>query len=80
MSSVFSGGVDVFGVSDVGLKRTRNEDHFVIATLRKEIASAQTALTVTCSHTVAGANGAHIHLGAPGVQRLGTPAVHPSAR
>lgn len=47
MSSVFSGGVDVFGLSDVGLKRTRNEDHFVIATLRKEIALRQSNLEDT---------------------------------
>ena len=44
MSAIFSGGVDVFGLSDVGKKRQRNEDHFVIATLRKEIALRQSNL------------------------------------
>jgi protein phosphatase len=47
MSAIFSGGVDVFGLSDVGKKRQRNEDHFVIATLRKEIALRQTNLEDT---------------------------------
>lgn len=47
MSAIFSGGVDVFGLSDVGKKRTRNEDHFVIATLRKEIALRQSNLADT---------------------------------
>ena len=47
MSAIFSGGVDVFGLSDIGRKRARNEDHFVIATLRKEIALRQSNLEDT---------------------------------
>ncbi len=47
MSAIFSGGIDVFGLSDVGRKRTRNEDHFVIATLRKEILLRQSNLADT---------------------------------
>ena len=44
MTAAFAGGVDVFGLSDVGLKRTQNEDHFVIASLRKAIELRQTNL------------------------------------
>ena len=44
MTSIFAGGVDVFGLSDVGKKRTTNEDHFVVATLKKEIALRQSNL------------------------------------
>ncbi|MFI5311523.1 MAG: PP2C family protein-serine/threonine phosphatase [Gemmatimonadales bacterium] len=44
MSTLFSGGIDVFGASDVGLKRTNNEDHFMIAELTKAITLRQTNL------------------------------------
>lgn len=47
MGAIFAGGVDVFGLSDVGKKRSRNEDHFVIATLRKEVALRQSNLADT---------------------------------
>ena len=44
MTAAFAGGVDVFGLSDVGLKRKQNEDHFLIASLRKTIDLRQTNL------------------------------------
>ena len=47
MTAVFAGGIDVFGISDVGKKRERNEDHFVVATLKKEISLRQSNLADT---------------------------------
>ncbi|HEX7024464.1 MAG TPA: protein phosphatase 2C domain-containing protein [Gemmatimonadales bacterium] len=38
-------GVDSFGLTDVGKVRTNNEDHFLIATLRKSLALEHTSLT-----------------------------------
>lgn len=44
MTSIFAGGIDVFGISDVGRKRQQNEDHFVVASMRKAIDLRQTNL------------------------------------
>ena len=44
MTAAFAGGIDVFGLSDVGLKRKNNEDHFIVASLRKAMDLRQTNL------------------------------------
>lgn len=41
MSGNVAAGPDVFGVSDTGLRRQRNEDHFIVALLRKELTIRQ---------------------------------------
>ena len=38
------GGIDVYGATDVGLKRDNNEDHFIIAGIRKSLDLRQTSL------------------------------------
>lgn len=44
MSTAVRGGIDVFGASDVGRVRQNNEDHFIIAGIRKAIDLRQTNL------------------------------------
>ncbi|MCE9602325.1 MAG: protein phosphatase 2C domain-containing protein [Gemmatimonadetes bacterium] len=42
MNTALPGGIDVFGASDVGRVRDNNEDHFIIAGIRKAIDLRQT--------------------------------------
>ena len=44
MNTALPGGIDVFGASDVGRVRDNNEDHFIIAGIRKAIDLRQTNL------------------------------------
>jgi len=44
MTTETATGVDSFGLTDVGKVRTNNEDHFVIATLRKSVALEHTSI------------------------------------
>lgn len=44
MTTQAPAGVDSFGLTDVGKVRTNNEDHFVIATLRKSLALEHTSI------------------------------------
>jgi Serine/threonine protein phosphatase len=44
MSTLLRGGLDVFGASDVGRVRENNEDHFIIAGIRKAVDLRQTNL------------------------------------
>jgi serine/threonine protein phosphatase PrpC len=44
MTHMLPGGLDVFGASDVGRVRQNNEDHFIIAGIRKAIDLRQTNL------------------------------------
>ena len=44
MSTALRGGIDVYGASDVGRVRPNNEDHFIIAGIRKAIELRQTNL------------------------------------
>jgi len=37
--------IDVFGLSDVGLRRQKNEDHFLVCSLRRRLAVHTTSLT-----------------------------------
>ena len=44
MTTGVAGGIDAFGLTDKGKVRANNEDHFVIATLRKSMALEHTSL------------------------------------
>jgi len=44
MTTVAATGVDAFGLTDVGKVRKNNEDHFVIATLRKSVELEHTSV------------------------------------
>ena len=44
MTTGTAAGVDSFGLTDVGKVRTNNEDHFVIATLKKSLALEHTSI------------------------------------
>jgi serine/threonine protein phosphatase PrpC len=44
MTTETATGVDAFGLTDIGKVRTNNEDHFIIATLRKSVALELTSI------------------------------------
>ncbi len=58
---------DVFGVSDIGRRRARNEDHFIVASLRKELAIRQSNLTAAAWHDAESAAEAQVFAVADGV-------------
>lgn len=64
---VAGAGTDVFGVSDTGLRRKRNEDHFIVAALRKELSIRQSNLPTGAGLDVGSAAEAQVFAVADGV-------------
>ncbi len=62
-----SEGVECFGLTDVGKARKVNEDHFVIASMRKSVRVRNTSLETADLHDRLGGEAAHLFVVADGV-------------
>lgn len=67
MTTETATGVDSFGLTDVGRVRSNNEDHFVIATLRKSVALEHTSIEAGESFDCIRASSARLFIVADGV-------------
>lgn len=59
--------IDCFGVTDIGLRREVNEDHFLIADLSKSMRVHQSSLGIDCESRVYGGSQGHLFLVADGM-------------
>lgn len=67
MTTKIATGVDSFGLTDVGKVRSNNEDHFVIATLRKSVALEHTSIEARESFDAIRGSTARLFIVADGV-------------